>query len=87
MGYGGADATVETVSLATAFFVYFLLAVGVGGLSIPMGLFVPILFLGGVTGRLLRNLVAITGFDAWPERYGPELHHLARTGIYAIAGF
>merc|ERR1711933_307797 len=41
------------LSLVLSFVLYGVLACGIPGLPVPMGLFVPSMFLGGLAGRLL----------------------------------
>lgn len=62
-------------SLAFSFVLYSILACGIPGLPVPMGLFVPSMFLGGLAGRLLGETFALLGIGT-----------LASPGVYALLG-
>ncbi|XP_023371002.1 chloride transport protein 6 isoform X2 [Otolemur garnettii] len=51
------DGTFSPVTLALFFVLYFLLACWTYGISVPSGLFVPILLCGAAYGRLVANLL------------------------------
>lgn len=69
----------ELLPLSVCLIIYLVLAIGVGGLSVPTGNFVPSMFLGAVLGRLLRQLMeGLHYFSFWGQ--------LAHPGVYAILG-
>lgn len=54
---------------------YSTLAMGMAGLCVPMGTFVPSLLIGGISGRILGEVVNAAGFI-----------HAAPAGVYAVVG-
>lgn len=78
---GGSGLTVERFGwepLLLCLLAYFPLAIGTAGLSVPMGNFVPSMFIGALTGRFVRQSFDLTEFTrGW---------HLSHAGVYASVG-
>jgi len=62
--------------LCLCMLVYFPLATALAGLSIPLGNFIPSMFLGGLLGRFARHVLGASGDEM----------SLAHPGVYALAG-
>jgi len=97
----GHEASSEILPLALCIVVYFVLAMGIAGLAIPAGNFVPSMFMGAVVGRLMRQVVACLPFVISPPEQeashpafmfnGMGIVHssqiiLAQPGVYAVLG-
>lgn len=63
-------------ALALALIVYVPMFVGMGGLAVPMGSFVPSMLIGGLTGRAFGEIIQIAA-AGW---------NLSKPGIYALVG-
>eukprot|EP00747_Dinoflagellata_sp_TGD_P149381 gnl/TRDRNA2_/TRDRNA2_177003_c0_seq9.p1 gnl/TRDRNA2_/TRDRNA2_177003_c0~~gnl/TRDRNA2_/TRDRNA2_177003_c0_seq9.p1 ORF type:complete len:482 (-),score=47.28 gnl/TRDRNA2_/TRDRNA2_177003_c0_seq9:336-1781(-) len=67
----------DPVKLTLVLFVFIPLAGGMPGISVPMGLFVPSLLIGGLMGRVVGEVM---------RKIDPEETIFAASGVYALLG-
>eukprot|EP00747_Dinoflagellata_sp_TGD_P149366 gnl/TRDRNA2_/TRDRNA2_177003_c0_seq14.p1 gnl/TRDRNA2_/TRDRNA2_177003_c0~~gnl/TRDRNA2_/TRDRNA2_177003_c0_seq14.p1 ORF type:complete len:483 (-),score=46.59 gnl/TRDRNA2_/TRDRNA2_177003_c0_seq14:336-1784(-) len=67
----------DPVKLTLVLFVFIPLAGGMPGISVPMGLFVPSLLIGGLMGRIVGEVM---------RKIDPQETIFAASGVYALLG-
>eukprot|EP00397_Hematodinium_sp_SG-2012_P005325 GEMP01005343.1.p1 GENE.GEMP01005343.1~~GEMP01005343.1.p1 ORF type:complete len:753 (+),score=156.63 GEMP01005343.1:136-2394(+) len=72
--YASGDSFVRIEAAAIALLIYVPLAMAMAGLAIPMGMFIPNLFMGACVGRALGEALKLGGFN------------VAKPGVYAFIG-